>query len=602
MPFACPRSLAAAQDFTGEQCFQLYDTFGFPLDLTVMMCEEQSLTIEETTTHDGAYIVAGYDRAMEAQQLASKGNKGASGALVLEAEQTAWLTAQGIDPTDDSGKYTWNTKPTAEVKAIYKGKTQDSEGFVDSAASGEYAQIGIITTLSPFYAEQGGQTNDEGVLLAEVDGEDVVFEVTNAQVFGGFVLHIGELKGGTIKPGMSLEMSVDYVRRSRIAPNHTCTHSLNYALRKVLGQDGKVAIDQRGSLNNPSILRFDFTYKGQIAPADLEKVEAIVNEDIGKNLKVYIQESPLAEAKKINTLRAVFGEHYPDPVRVVSIGAPVPKLLADPENADWMQYSVEFCGGTHVQALGEATAFVLTKEESVAAGIRRITGVTGLLATQAIAEGKSILQQAEAAAALSGAALKAKLKELDELINKSEISAATRAQARAACSALEKRQVEADKATAAAKLELLLAEGSKLASDAEAAKAPVLIARIDALAADAKAGKSVATEMQKIAGSTVIVLLSVGNGKVLCMVSVPKELTKQAKAGDVIKATMPLLGGKGGGKPDFAQGQGSKVEGLAEAITAITNQLAGKLGCEAGAISTVTGPAEVAAPAAAEPA
>ena len=210
--------------------------------------------------------------------------------------------------------------------------------------------FGLICEESPFYAEQGGQIYDTGVLLVEAeDGDDALFEVQDCQKFGGYVLHIGTLKGGALQLEAPIQVRVDYARRGRIAPNHTCTHTLNYALRKVLCKDdAKVKIDQRGSLNSPEVLRFDFTYGKALTGEQLAAVEQLVQQDVAADLKVYIKESPLAAAKKINTLRAVFGEAYPDPVRVVSIGVPVDTLLEDPENPSWMNNSVEFCGGASI--------------------------------------------------------------------------------------------------------------------------------------------------------------------------------------------------------------------------------------------------------------
>lgn len=266
-----------------------------------------------------------------------------------------------------------------------------------------------------------------------------------------------------------------------------------------------------------------------------------------------------------------------------------------------MQYSVEFCGGTHVASLGDAMSFVITKEESVAAGIRRIQAVTGLRAQQAIAEGKAFVERVASASSSSGEALKSTLKTLLDDVNKAkDISASTTMKLREDISNLEKRQLEIDKAAAATKLVALIEEGGKLASDAATAKAAVLIVRMDALGGDAKVANKVAAEMQKVASSTVIAILSSSGSKVLCMVSVPKAMQAKAKAGDVVKAVMPTLGGKGGGKPALAQGQGSNVAAIGEAQTKIAEHLQAKLGVEASAISTVVGLAEVATPAAAE--
>ena len=412
----------------GPQAFMLYDSYGFPSDLTIMMAEEKGMTVD----------MDGYDAEMKRQQEQSKGKKGSSKKMVLEAAQTDYLDKGGVDPTDDSAKYSWNVAPASAIKALYT-----DDGFKETATVGEHGTFGIILHSTSFYAEQGGQIYDTGVLLVESDENDVIFEVSDCQKFGAYVLHIGELKAGSIKLEDTLNVQVDYSRRERIAPNHTCTHSLNYALRQVLADgvnDGKVKIDQRGSLNSPELLRFDFTYSKALTADQLEAVETIVAEDVRRNLKVHIEESPLPAAKKINTLRAVFGETYPDPVRVVSIGVPVGKLLADPENPEWMKYSVEFCGGTHVESLGVATAFVVSKEEAISKGVRRIYGLTGLRAEQAIRDGKTLGAKVTASEKLSGDALESAVRSLKGDIDAVEVmSAPVLSKLRARVDAMAKR-------------------------------------------------------------------------------------------------------------------------------------------------------------------
>eukprot|EP01043_Picozoa_sp_COSAG02_P036011 COSAG02_NODE_2613_length_8415_cov_189.763829_4_plen_515_part_00 len=275
--FADAAKASGSTVLPGPQAFMLYDSYGFPHDLTIMMAEEQGMTVD----------MDGYDAEMKRQQEQSKGKKGASKKMVLEAAQTDYLEKGGVSPSDDGGKYSWNVSPTVTIKAIY---TED--GFKDTAATGEHGTFGVIMDTTPFYAEQGGQIFDTGVLLIESDDNDVIFEVNDCQKFGAYVLHIGELKAGSIKLEDSVTASVDYSRRERIAPNHTCTHSLNYALRQVLAggvNDGKVKIDQRGSLNTPEILRFDFTYSKALSADQLEEVEKIVSADVKKDLKVYIK-------------------------------------------------------------------------------------------------------------------------------------------------------------------------------------------------------------------------------------------------------------------------------------------------------------------------
>jgi alanyl-tRNA synthetase len=550
----------------GPQAFQLYDSYGFPFDLTIMMAEEKGMTVD----------MDGYHEEMKRQQEQSKGKKGASKKMVLEAAQTDYLEKAGVAPTDDSTKYTWNITPTCAIKAIY---TED--GFKDTAATGEHGTFGVILDSTPFYAEQGGQIYDTGVLLIESDDNDVIFEVSDCQKFGAYVLHIGELKAGSVKLEDGVTVTVDYSRRERIAPNHSCTHSLNYALRQVLAggvNDGKIKIDQRGSLNTPEILRFDFTYGKAMTADQLEEVEKIVSADVKKDLKVYIQESPLPAAKKINTLRAVFGEAYPDPVRVVSVGVPVDKLLSDPENPEWMKYSVEFCGGTHVESLGSSKAFVVSKEEAISKGVRRVYGLTGLRAEQAIKDGLAIGAKITAAEKLSGAALDAQVKVLKREVDDAEVlSAPVRTKLRARVDACAKKVNDEKKAKAAALKEVVQAEAVAAAGKAASDGVGALLLKIDSLEADAKLGKGVVEAAQKAAPGLVIMAVSATSDKAMLLVSVPKPLQGALKAGDIVKEIMPTLGGKGGGKPNFAQGQGANVGAVAGAIEAALKMATDKL-------------------------
>lgn len=486
----------------GKDAFKLYDTFGFPHDLTIMMAEEKAMTVD----------MDGFHTEMKEQQEKSKGKKGSSKKMVLEAEQTDYLQKAGVEPTDDSSKYTWNINPSTKVKSIY---TED--GFKESATTGEFGIFGIIVEATPYYAEQGGQIFDTGVLLIEADdGDDTVFDVIDCQKFGGYVLHIGELKGGSLQLEASIQARVDYTRRGRIAPNHTCTHSVNYALRQVLGNNGKQKIDQRGSLNSPEVLRFDFTYPKAMTADELAQVEKLVQEDVSKDLKVYIKESPLAAAKKINTLRAVFGETYPDPVRVVSVGVPVDQLLEDPENPEWMKYSVEFCGGTHVESLAAGSCFVVSKEESISKGVRRIYGLTGMRAQQAIAEGQDLGAKVEAAGKLAGAALETEVNALrKDIESRDALSAATQIQLRKDVEALAKKVLEANKAKAAALKEKVQKEALTVAATAKSNGIELLVVMLDELQADAKLTKPVVEAVQKELGDgTAVIGMSKGSGKV----------------------------------------------------------------------------------------
>ena len=340
---------------TGETAFFLYDTLGFPIDLTELMAAEAGMSLD----------MDGFNAEMEGQKqrsrearLAAKGLAGER--LELIAEQTAWLADEEIAVTDDSYKYDWDKVVDATVKAVFT-----SEGFLsDGDVSKEGDTIGLILDQTPFYAEAGGQDTDLGTISFE-GGELFVNDV---QTYGGYILHSGVVSKGTVSVGSAVKCQVDYARRRDIAPNHSMTHVLNAGLRNVLG-DG---CDQRGSQCNDEKLRFDFSYKSAMTVEELKECENYVRDTIKKKLPVTAKLMPLADAKAVPGVRAMFGEVYPDPVRVVTVGE---------------DCSVEFCGGTHISNTAEAEAFVLTEETAVAKGIRRITALTRGAAAKAIEEG-----------------------------------------------------------------------------------------------------------------------------------------------------------------------------------------------------------------------
>jgi alanyl-tRNA synthetase len=304
---------------------------------------------------------------------------------------------------------------------------------------------------------------DTGLLISECGSVSV--SVTNVQVFGGFVVHSGVVETGTVTEGLRMKCVVDYVRRQLVVPNHTITHVLNFALRKVLlgkggdddnkaaaeaevDQEGKV--DQKGSDVNAERLRFDFSWDEAITSEQLAETEAIVNHQIKQNYQVFDKVTPLEQAKEIFGLRAVFGETYPDPVRVVSVGVDVEELLLTPNKPQWKEYSIEFCGGTHLKQLGDAEQFVIVDETSTSAGVRRVTAVTRTAAAEATASGKQLLESVAAVESCVDLAEKAaqtkKLKQsFGGLSQGSYVSAVAKAQALVRLAALEKQSAEYNK-------------------------------------------------------------------------------------------------------------------------------------------------------------
>ncbi|NXW10974.1 SYAC protein, partial [Fregetta grallaria] len=367
------QSLGDSKIIPGDTAWLLYDTYGFPADLTGLIAEEKGLVVD----------LEGFEEERKNAQLKSQG-KGAGGEdlLMLDIYAIEELRARGLEVTDDSPKYSYASDQSgaydfgslvATVKAIRREKK-----FVEEVSTGQ--ECGIVLDRTCFYAEQGGQIYDEGYMVKDDDSREdkTEFTVKNVQVRGGYVLHVGTLYG-SLKVGDQVHLFIDETRRRPVMSNHTATHILNFALRSVLGE-----ADQRGSLVAPDRLRFDFTAKGALSSQEIKKVEGIANQMIEEAKTVYAKDCPLAAAKAIQGLRAVFDETYPDPVRVVSIGIPVEELLADPSGPAGSITSIEFCGGTHLQNSSHAGPFVIVSEEAIAKGIRRIVAVTGAEARKAL--------------------------------------------------------------------------------------------------------------------------------------------------------------------------------------------------------------------------
>ena len=379
----------SVKEFPGDIAWRLYDTYGFPFDLTLLMCEENGYTIDDKK----------YNEAKQLSQAKSQGgNQNVQEEIMLDVHSIDELKSKFFLHTNDAPKYDYEFKEDnyalrpckATIKAIRANKQ-----FVDEVQVGEHC--GLLLDTTNFYAEQGGQTYDEGHITKSdhsAEDEDLEFIVNNVQVRGGYILHIGSLTGenqsNRLKVGDQVDLHVDTNRRRSIMNNHTGTHVLNFALRKVIGD-----CDQRGSLVAPDRLRFDFTNKGAMKVDEVKRAEEICQETIAKKLGVYAKETPLAVAKAIQGLRAVFDETYPDPVRVVSVGKSIEDLIADPNGPSAFDYSVEFCGGTHLKNSAHMESFVILSEEAIAKGIRRIIAVTGAEASKATKRGDTLQKSVE---------------------------------------------------------------------------------------------------------------------------------------------------------------------------------------------------------------
>ena len=341
----------------GADVWRLYDTFGFPVDLTRLMAEERQLSIDEDE----------FEEARLKAREASKGMKKAgSNLLKLNVHNISELQKMtDVPKTNDDAKF-GRENITAAVKTVF----YDGDFAKDTKLLSSSQQVGLILDRTNFYAEQGGQEYDTGTIIIDGVAE---MEVQNVQVYAGYILHTGFMKYGSFAVGDQVLCEYEELRRWPIRNNHTGTHILNFALREVLG-DG---IDQRGSLVAQEKLRFDFSHKSGVSDAELEKIEDISTKYIRQNCLVYSQDVSLNKAKQIRGVRAVFGETYPDPVRVVSVGVEVDEILQDFKDARWDQVSIEFCGGTHVQKTGDIKDMVILEESGIAKGIRRIIAVTG---------------------------------------------------------------------------------------------------------------------------------------------------------------------------------------------------------------------------------
>ena len=341
---------------TGADVWRLYDTFGFPEDLTKIMAEERGLQT------DDAEIEIAKEKAREA----SKSVKEAAHTFSkLDVHQIAELDKLGVARPNDDAKFSKGDSK-GKIQLIYDGKDflKSTEGIPTDKP------FGILLDKTNFYAEQGGQVADTGKIIIDDVAE---FKVLDVQAYGGYILHNGYLDYGNLKAGDEVITEYDELRRQPIRNNHTGTHILNYALREILGDD----INQKGSLVDNDKLRFDFSHKAAVTDAELKKIEDSSNSYIKQNCRVYAKDVDLDVAKEIEGVRAVFGETYPNPVRVVSVGVEVDVLLAEPRNPEWRKVSVEFCGGTHVEQTGLIKDLVIVEESGIAKGIRRIIAYTG---------------------------------------------------------------------------------------------------------------------------------------------------------------------------------------------------------------------------------
>ncbi|KJY75024.1 alanyl-tRNA synthetase [Vibrio coralliilyticus] len=462
----------------GETVFKLYDTYGFPADLTNDVAREREFTIDE----------AGFEKAMEAQRQRAR-----------EAGQfgTDYNATIKSDVDSEFCGYTATEGKSKVVEIFVEGEAAESLSAGDQAI--------LILGETPFYAESGGQCGDAGVLKTESG----VFNVQDTQKLGNAIAHHGVLAEGVLAKGDDVEAVVDAERRAAISLNHSATHLLHAALRKVLGEH----VTQKGSLVKPENLRFDFSHLEAVTPAELKEVERLVNAQVRRNHNIETNIMDIESAKQKGAM-ALFGEKYDDEVRVLSMG----------------EFSTELCGGIHAENTGDIGLFKITSEGGIAAGIRRIEAVTGEAALDAIEQ-----QQAKYEEKLAESASKAK--------------------------ALEKEIQKLKDKMAAAESANIMGKAQEING------VKVLIAAMHD--ADPKNLRTMVDDIKNQMGSGVVMLANVNGEKIGLIAGVTKDLIGKVKAGDLVKMVAEQVGGKGGGRPDMAQAGGTDVEALPDAIKSV---------------------------------
>ena len=485
---------AAGGVIPGADAFRLYDTYGFPLDLTADIARERGLGVDN----------AGFDAAMEQQRETARAAGKFGGGVQLPAELVATL-----QPTGFLGYDSLAAEGLKVVALLRDGRA------VDAASAGE--EVIVITDRTPFYAESGGQVGDTGVLEAP----QVRIEVADTRKFAGqFHGHLGRVAEGALKVGDMLSGTVDGARRAAIVLNHSATHLLHAALREVLGTH----VQQKGSLVAPDRLRFDFSHFQPMSAGELAEVERRVNAQVRANHEGEVRHMGMQEALDFGAM-ALFGEKYGENVRVLRFGPT----------------STELCGGTHAARTGDIGLFKLVSEGGVSAGVRRIEAVTGQGALDHVASGEQRLDEVATALGGSRGDVADKARALAERIRRLE------------------REIESFKAKAASGAAADLA-----ASAVEVGGIKVLAARLEGL--DAKDLREAVDRLKQQLVDTVVVLAGTQDGKAALVAGVNGAATGKVKAGELLAHVAGRIGGKGGGRPDLAQGGGEDGPALVLAL------------------------------------
>ncbi|AFZ05634.1 alanyl-tRNA synthetase [Oscillatoria nigro-viridis PCC 7112] len=505
----------ANQQISGQDAFTLYDTYGFPLELTQEIAEEQGITVD----------LDGFEAAMKEQQTRAK-----------DARQTIDLTVQGsldklaetIQGTEFVGYAELSSLAEVEV-ILVDGKS------VEEAAAG--TEVQVVLNQTPFYAESGGQIGDKGYLNGSIQGENgegLLVRVDDVKKESDFFVHFGFVERGTLRVGDSITAKIDNSGRRRIQANHTATHLLQSALRKIVDD----SISQAGSLVTSERLRFDFNSPRAVTAEELQKIEDLVNSWIAEAHAAVVAEMPIAQAREKGAT-AMFGEKYGDVVRVI----------------DFPGVSMELCGGTHVSNTAEIGLFKIVSEAGVAAGTRRIEAVSG----QAVLD---YLNVRDKVVRDLGDRFKAKPEELPNRITN-----------------LQNELKDTQKHLAALKSELAIAKSDQLLSAAEdLGEFKIIVAQLGDV--DAEALKTAAERLQQKLGSAAVVLASIPEPDKVSLVAAfsPQVNKKGLQAGKFIGGIAQICGGKGGGRPNLAQAGGRDASKLQEALESARNLLVEGLG------------------------
>jgi alanyl-tRNA synthetase len=515
-------ALKSGDMFDGDTAFTLYDTYGFPLDLTQDALKSRGISVDQASFTD----------AMDRQREKARAAWAGSGDTATER---IWFPLrEKLGATEFLG-YETEIAEGAIVALVKDGKEVDSLKAGDSGS--------IILNQTPFYAESGGQVGDTGVMI----GEGVKFRVTDTQKKAGdLFVHLGTVEQGTLKPGTALHLAVDHARRSSIRAHHSATHLLHEALRQVLGDH----IAQRGSLVAPDRLRFDFAHPKPITPEELVRVEDIANDVVLENDEVTTRLMALDDARDAGA-RALFGEKYGDEVRVVTMGRSA-REHGQNALAGW---SVELCGGTHVRRTGDIGLISVTGESAVASGVRRIEALTGNHA-------RKHANDTMALAKTAANELRTTVEEVPSRI---------------ASLMDERKKLERELAEARKRLAMGggAASGGAVTGVRDVGNVKLMARAVEGI--EMKDLKSLADDGKKQLGSGVVAIVGVsGDGKAGVVVGVTADLTARFNAVDLVKVASEALGGKGGGgRPDMAQAGGPDGAKADAALAAIEQAMAG---------------------------